>query len=90
MKILATQVDLLDQYDSRGRSKRMAESLKVIHPEMFEQNPSYNTIDSLIQKYDFCLSLLRSDHRGTENNPKVKEKLKELSNLLSPTSSQFS
>ena len=88
-KILATQVDLLDQYNPRGRRKRMTE-LKAIPLEMPEQNPSYHTIDSLIQKYDFCLSLLRSDHPETENDPEVKGKLEELSRrLLGPSSGSF-
>ena len=90
VKILTTQIDLLDHYDPQGRKERRIESFGLMGVGILEQDiPSdyYREIDNLIQTYDLCLSLFRTDDKKTERNPEVRRKLDKLSELCSASQS---
>ena len=49
-------------------------------------NVSYIEINNLIQKYDFHISLFRTENQKKEETPEVRRKLRELSELCSSSS----
>lgn len=85
MSILATYMDVIDNYDPQGESKRKTESFETINKQMWQENPSCTKINQLIRDYDQLLSYLRAVNPQRESNPEVKEKLMELTELSGST-----
>lgn len=91
VQIVATQIDILNSYDPKGKIDRMQKACDISVPEIFDEHlPNHEEIDSLISVYNKCIEKYAESKNAVykliTNSEETKEKFNELERRLTTTS----
>lgn len=83
--VVATQIDILNDYDPQGNERRMQEFYEVLHRTMVEKSSedSATQMDEIAEKYTAEINHFKQKHPELEKDEGVRGKLRELERLSS-------